>query len=345
MDDFSGTSNFTRNLTLVEEELITNQQAACYAVSAILLIVSFYILISLSLFEIKVQHENRCSLSSIRRDRRHYSRDRVTDWMRWLCLIASILLTVRISADVAETMHGDHYSFFCLVVRHIKGILQSAVLTSIFLTLWFRQRKFYKTPVMAHLTNRPVRFFSAAMIVLMTAVNLTTLILYLSTRTYKSSRRGCVVDQNAVPKILPGIFVFVSTFSFQAILLGLLIYPLIVHRQDMTQVADCAGNSNSSLMKWQSNEIALIRRVTTAAGIAVLTDITCGVISVYAFVQPYGAVRSVVYDVDQCVALICVIMSFANWKARLTPFLPKQHQVIGTIRKHVENTPRDQSTL
>uniref|UniRef100_H2XWA6 G-protein coupled receptors family 1 profile domain-containing protein n=1 Tax=Ciona intestinalis TaxID=7719 RepID=H2XWA6_CIOIN len=221
-----------------------------------------------------------------------------------MCLVASFLLFFRIIAEFIEISHGETSRNVCRYVRAFKSVVHSLVVTCIYLVLWIRQRRFYETPALEYLSTPFVRSMSFFVVIIMAVTNICNIGLYLITRAYTNLTRGCVVEWSSISKLTPGLVLFVSTLTFQLVLLGLLIYPLFHH------LKACSG---------PSNEIPYIKRVTVAAMVAVITDITCGAVTVFALKNTYGSMRQVVYDIDMLILLIAICMSFENWRHRLLP--------------------------
>jgi len=174
----------------------------------------------------------------------------------------------------------------------------------------------------------------------MATANVTTITLYLSTRQYTNSIRGCVVGVSSIPTKIPGVFLFVSTLSFQVILLCLFIYPLYRHRRAINELKLTSSSSTDS----QKREITLIRRVTVAATVTILTDIASGAISVFVFSKSYGVIRNLIYDGDMLIALLCLVFSFVDWRTRLVPCFAKPDDIVGTV-KRIKRSDADNATV
>ena len=131
---------------------------------------------------------------------------------RLLCLIAAV--------DIIEVFQTQITSDPCRWLRQVKAILSCGAITCIYLVLWLRQRHFYSLPALEHLSSRTIRFFSGSVIFIMVAANLVTIVLYVATRGYESTNRGCTVAWSTVWTKLPGLLLFLFTASFQTILVG-----------------------------------------------------------------------------------------------------------------------------
>ena len=262
----------------------------------------------------------------LNRQRINLIHDRVADWMRWLCLIASILALVRFGLELVEIELGQSSSTICDPIRKSKGVLQCAVITCLYLVLWLRQRKFYRTPAMLHLSNKIIRFFSRSVIIIMAIASVLTISLYVATRGYQSSGRGCIVQWSSIRtkvRELPGLLQFIFTTLFQVILLGLFIYPLQKHRVAMKSVVSSGPNK----------EIDVIKRITIATLVAMITDGVAGLIALFAFANSFEVLDHLVYDVDMLVNLLAIICSFADWRTQMAPFLVKQDKIVGTVKR------------
>uniref|UniRef100_H2YQW7 G-protein coupled receptors family 3 profile domain-containing protein n=1 Tax=Ciona savignyi TaxID=51511 RepID=H2YQW7_CIOSA len=275
-------------------EYYQGQRIAALVIAILVSCAGSYIFIVLTVFEVLV--------------------DRPADFMRWLCLAASFLLLWRVAAEFVEIRHGEDSRLVCRHGREFKTLLQSVIISCIYLVLWIRQRGFYKMEALARLSNPIIRGLSFSVVIIMAITSVSTVVLYFVSRAYTNSARGCVVEWSTIWKLLPGIIYFVSTFLFQIILLGLMINPIYQHIRTLNTTGISFNRSEPS------KEIILVKRVTTATAIAITTDIICGIVSVFVLTNTYGSSRQLVYDIDMLVSLIVVICSFSDWRTRLVPF-------------------------
>nr|XP_026691411.1 uncharacterized protein LOC113474457 [Ciona intestinalis] len=305
------------------------QRVAAIVIGSFAMIWSVYVSSMLCVFEVYVYKKN-ASIGTIQRSRRRsqqVTKDSAADWMRRLCLAASLLLIIRITTEFVEIRYGEISHDVCLHIRKFKSVVHSLVVTCIYLVLWVRQRGFYKMAALAQLSNPFVRSMSFFVVIIMAVTNICTIGLYLSTRAYMSSLRGCVVEWSSIWTLIPGLVLFISTLLFQIILLGLLVNPILQHLKAIRQTGMASTKTGPS------KEMVLIKRVTIAAVMAIATDIICGGISVFLLKKKYGVLRHLVYDFDMLISLTCVIVSFNDWRDRLFPFLVTPDKVVGTIRR------------
>ena len=242
---------------------------------------------------------------------------------RLLCLIAAVFALLRFIVDIIEVFQTQITSDPCRWLRQVKAILSCGAITCIYLVLWLRQRHFYSLPALEHLSSRTIRFFSGSVIFIMVAANLVTIVLYVATRGYESTDRGCTVAWSTVWTKLPGLLLFLFTASFQTILVGLFINLLYNHRK-------------SSKLPENEKETQLIKRVSIAAVVAVVTTAIVSLLSVTALSGNYGALRQTVYSIDIFISLLCVIFSFKDWRARLFVCLATEKTVAETVKRKIK---------
>ncbi|XP_076813927.1 uncharacterized protein LOC143460343 isoform X1 [Clavelina lepadiformis] len=325
--------NVTSSRMMQEPDEDTVEYVSVLVSTCLLLVMGIYLVVCLLFYEYRVGIKNR-QVGQLNRQRNNLSHDRVSDWMRWLCLIASILELVRLSLAIVEIKLGQSSSTICDPIAKFQAAFLCAVFTCIYLVLWLRQRKFYRTPAMLHLSNKIIQFFSSSVIALVVMSTLIALLLYMFTRGYHSTVSGCDLQWNSIWTMLPALLVALLTVLFQVMLLGLLIYPLHKHRVAMKSVV------SNCLHK----EIQVIKRVTLATFVAAVTDGIVGLITSGIFVSLSHIAQQVIYDVDVLVNILAVICSFADWRTRMAPFLARQHKIVGTLKRNQIDDQRSSVT-
>ena len=286
-----------------------------------------YLLFSLLYYEYRVAQKNK-QVTNRRKKLESLIIDVFADQTRILCLIAAILAVLRYIFDIIEVFQARIPSDPCRWLRQVKAVLQSGAITCIYLVLWLRQRHFYRMPALAYLSGRITRFFNGAVIVIMVVANLLTIVMYLATRAYVSTARGCTVQWSTVWTKLPGLFLFIFTTSFQLILVGLLVYPLYKH-------------GTASLLPENKRQIDLIKRVSVAAVVAVVSTGVASLLSITVLSGNYGALRQIVFSIDILVSLLCIIVSFNDWRARVLACFVSKDAVIGTVKRRRSDPAAD----
>ena len=310
VDVTSGTANVMSSSDFCTEHTLST------VLGITLLFFGTYLLFSLSFYEHQLALKNNKVTSK---------QKTIEPRTRLLCLVAAVFAFLRFILDIIEIFQAQITSDPCRWLRQVKAILYCGAITCIYLVLWLRQRHFYSQPALEHQSSRTIRFFSGSVIFIMVAANLVTIVLYVATRGYESTDRGCTVAWSTVWTKLPGLLLFLFTASFQTILVGLLIYLLY---------KDCKSSKLPENKKLK--QIHLIKRVSIAAVVAVATTAIVSLLSITALSGNYGALRQTVYSIDIFISLLCIIFSFQDWRARLFACLATENTVVGTEKRNIK---------
>ena len=306
VDVTSGTANVMSSRDFSTEHTLS----AVFGIT--LLFCGTYLLFSLSFYE----HQQL----ALKNNKVTNKQKKIEPPTRLLCLIAAVFALLRFILDIIEIFHSQISRDSCRWLRQVKAILYCGAITCIYLVLWLRQRHFYSLPALEYLSSRTIRFFSGSVVFIMVAANLVTIVLYVATRGYESTNRGCTVAWSTVWTKLLGLLLFLFTASFQIILVGLFIYPLYNRRK-------------SSNLPKNEKETQQIKRVSIAAVVAVVITAIVSLLSVTALSGNYGALRQTIYSIDTFISLLCIIFSFKDWRARLFVCLATETTVVGTAKR------------
>ncbi|XP_076813925.1 uncharacterized protein LOC143460340 [Clavelina lepadiformis] len=306
-----------------------SQYVVALVVTCWLVAIGIYLVVCLLFYEVQVGAQIR-EIRQLNKQRHNVTQQRVADWMSWLCLIASILALVRFGLELVEIVLGQSSSTICDPIRKCKAVLQWTVITCLHVVLWLRQRVFYKMPALFHLSNAVIRLISKTVVLIMAVANVFSMLLYVATRQYQNSGRGCQLSWTSIWTKLPCIVQFIFTTLFQVILLGLLVYPLYKHWMATKRVV------SNSLNK----EVELIKRVTIATLVTMVLDIAAGLLVLHTFDQAYEILYDLVYDIDLLINLLAVICTLADRRTRMAPFLVRQSKIVETTRRKYDNSQR-----
>ena len=217
---------------------------------------------------------------------------------------------------------------YCDEIVKTKVTLSSIAVLSTGLFLWVRQRFCYSDPAMKHLSSYATRCISWTSLGLLFLAQFVGSALFLITRFYKLTHRGCFMFYSTIPAFLPWVFSGVVTIFSQFTLLLLFLYPLVRHK------------SLSHFQSLSQSLLPVIRRASATSSICSITDfISCLLILLVK--DPYEITPTLAYDVSLVTNVFCVIFSFNDWKLRLfAPFCyqsqeeshEKQLSVYGRIK-------------
>lgn len=230
-------------------------------------------------------------------------------------LFASVCAFLRVGIDL-RLIFGRENDFGCDLSLKFKILTYAVSIMAVHFTLWLRQRIFYKDVRLKHLSTRLVRTISWTMGVVLIITGTLIIVSFLIGVRYTGSPSGCVVTRINIFADLRWIFVGVGTLFFQICFLGLFIYPLVRHhRNTKLLTGDIAGNN--PIME-------LIRRVTFLTSIAVISGVLIVVIA--AMLPDVESIDLLLYDIDNVVNIVCLLLSFSNWRERMMPWRIKDEE-------------------
>ena len=294
------TSNMTSSTQFTDQKLVAT------ILCIFLLLCATYLLIALSFFEYQTRLRQNSKSKTFCRNLTKEERFRV------LCLCSVIFMQLRYALELVEIFQNEFTFSPCAWTRPTKMFMLTGSAVCTYLILWLRQRNFYNTPRLKHISNNVTRTCSFFVIVFMAASASIPVILYLSTRSYaRSMYFGCVDTFPTVWHWLPGLLYYILVLLFQSMLISLFFYPPWKHR-------------HSSLVE-HKDLMQMIKRVRNAATVAVVTTSVSGLLSLVLLntptIQESDELLHILLDFDILVNLLSVIIAFKNWRARLAPFL------------------------
>ena len=272
---------------------------------AIFTMMMVYLVVALIIYEWKKPKNNIISLrhlSDLNRSLQFALK------MRLLTLLAVLLVLGRFVCENYELLAqytGVCYDY-CNIIVKIKVTLTAVALYCIYSFLWMRQQFFYAEPAVQHLSRPLIRALSWGSLGLLTLALLIGTVLFLVTRFYKMTERGCLNHHNTIPPVIPWIFLGTATVLSQLILFALFVYPLLQHKSQL----DASSCSNFSSFA------PLIKRVAMAAAICIISDIIALLLIVLVKDQD-EIIPTLAYDISLVVNVICVMATFSDWWDRL----------------------------
>lgn len=161
--------------------------------------------------------------------------------------------------------------------------------------LWLRQRVLYEHKALSHLTNKFSRFVSKYFIFFMITTILLVLIMYFVIVFGQVCDADCYHDFILTSQIL-------WPCSVQMPLLVLFLHPLLKHR-------------NTRLLN-DTRYVSLMKRMVGFAATCLITDVATAIITA----RLYFDIQLNLLLLKLVVNPVCVILTPANWKARLFPW-------------------------
>lgn len=224
-------------------------------------------------------------------------------------LFSAVLSLCRFILELVESEYDQNELHdLCTALRGIKAILLTVSMVCIYLVLWIRQHGLNKLMDHQLVVNKLARVVSSSVPFLMVSAFTFCTGLFLGSRTYRSSKRGCVLDKSFTWTKLPTVLIFVNTLIFQLILLAMLIYPLAKHQSFI-----------ATMTNEQRGHHDVIKRVTLCTITAISCNGMASMVTLIGLQKPYGLYRQILFDFDNCISIVCVCLSFSDWKYRLFP--------------------------
>ncbi|CAK8682766.1 uncharacterized protein LOC143470602 [Clavelina lepadiformis] len=199
---------------------------------------------------------------------------------------------------------------YCVINHRITTISAIIILTCVYFALWFRVYSiFYRHPVIKRGSSRSVRIISKLTVIILGVMFVVNSVTFLTSPPYITEEVGCVKLPDPGHTVVKWGLLVTSTVVFQVTLLGLFVYPLIMHRRNTLH-----HGFDSKLV------MPAIKRAFVTASICIVSDVLN---SIYAIAnnESLTYIRHTVYGCNLAINLIALICSNADWKQRLFPFV------------------------
>ena len=315
--NFSTSLNNTDTSYSYETEAVVSQIFAY-----ILAVASLYFAVSFAVYEYRVVAKNKKI-----RVGRMVRKDNVQNLMSRLCLSASAILSLKTNLNLIEIEHQTSPPVYvCTVIRDVKYGVYSASVTLAYSVLWMRQKKFYTSECMKHLTNELLRWLSKYSIVIMITSVVGGFVLIISTRNYIGSTSGCKLHTTTIPSNFPGILIFVLTLIYQLLLLFLTVFPLVKHR-----------NITSSFNIKQKRKMTEVKRCCKSTTATIVWSGISGIMALNAL-EAHNMWLQLIYDLDALMLLLSVVACFKDYRFRICSWIVKEENVRPSVRRREQDS-------
>lgn len=232
-----------------------------------------------------------------------------------LCALTGTLMFA--SKLVFQILHLLPYELhFCAVMKNVIFVLMTWTLVFIFLLLWLRQRSFYVHPSMKHLTSSVTRFLSGLTVVLILATGIVVPALFGLARYFVVSTSGCHFVEDTYLAYLYLVVTALISIIFHGSLLYLFICPIIRHNTAL------APTDNLSRSNPVGGLTPVIKRAVLVTAVCVVSDITIFIST--PLLSSNEDIQTIIEDFIVLANIICMTLTFVNWKERLFPFVSKK---------------------
>lgn len=227
-----------------------------------------------------------------------------------LCIVSSVLAFIRVGIDW-RLVFGRDTDLSCNIGIKTENVSSGLALSTIYFTLWMRQRIFYKDVRLQHLSSKIVRFISWFMVVFLALSFFCVIVLFVVGVDYKATPLGCLSVARDRIGTIRWVMLLICSVTFQICILALFVYPLIKHRQAMKKVRGEYNDNDDMVIK-------LVKRTTISTATSLCSDMVVFVIVL--IIDHVGSVGFLLYDLTLITNLICLILSFPDWKRRIQPW-------------------------
>ena len=237
--------------------------------------------------------------------------------LRRLCLTAGFVLLVTSFSGVVMFVTFQLFpsASFCnwmskghFVLRTVTEILLNTI-------LWMRQKMFYQHPAMGHLTSKFTRAISWAFFVLMLCSAMLSLVVFMF-GYYPVLEAQCLMHKQFEIFLVDERVFFALSIAliiiYRVLFLGLLLYPLIKHKQDLSK-SHIGGKHHSNLMR-------VIKRVLAADILCILLFIGVAVLTATLLANQTIMLLIVLWEWELVLGFVFIMLSFVDWKKRLLPW-------------------------
>ena len=327
----AATLYFTDNQTTIHDEFLFRHSIWLidFIVAAVVLVVSFYLIVTLTYHWLKCRRENH---------RAHRSREhQLSNITKKICIAVAImtflyqilsigylLLEMRVTGQNLEVFL-ETLTLLCKILPRARVSVLIIATALIYLFLWERQRVFYINPSLKTLNSKSVRATSYLVLTFWIIYFIPVVIVYCVMVQYELQHpEGCRATRNSLLRYR-NIIVSWHCLSvlMQIALLGLFINPmfnrlLILNQNKRKKTGSVRKNSVSRLM-------SRIRRAVILTFVCLISDILSG-ISVILLFRLNTNNFSFPYNINLIVNLLAVIGCFDNWKSIMWPWAENETQ-------------------
>ena len=180
--------------------------------------------------------------------------------------------------------------------------------TAAFFALWFRVFIiFYRHPLIKASLSKFVIVMSKAVVLFLVVMVGVNLFNFLTAPAYVTCPFGCMRVKDETQSALKWGMLVASVVLFQATLLFLFVYPLIMHRKNMIN-----SGFQSKLV------LPIIKRAFVTAIFCIISNIVIGFYGI-ASEEKFTYIRHIVYGINFVISLVALLCFSADWKERLFP--------------------------
>jgi len=233
-----------------------------------------------------------------------------------ICGAFSVLVYVGIEIPMVSPPKNP----FCAIYHRIKITSFAVAVFCAYFALWFRVfTVFYRNKVMKKNMSKLLQYVNISALPFLCLMVASNLVSFLSAPPYTYAGCGCKAVQSTENNAIKWAILVICTTVFQVVLLFSFTYPLCLHRKKMLS----RGCDHGAI-------IPIVKRAAVVAFVCIISDLLN-----FAFAALYKGPtvypNHIAFTCNLLVNLIGTIMSFANWREKLLPFVKTKKSTRATV--------------
>jgi len=306
---FTNRSNTTASFPTTSTKILyTNDVRTITAIFSLLIVVGVYLTVSLIIFSRRVKYVQDivCQKNSAAKERFF-----VENIVSALLLLSAVITLVRYAVVLVELYTGREKSKYndvkCTWLSRFKAALGLITRLCVYSVMWIRQRNFNKNLSLQGAVSTKHNIISGIVMVFLVSTFVLGIVLVFTVRKFEGSLQGCrIVANDDRKRFFTFLTHFIFTILFQLLLISLLIYPLIKYRKDLERM-----DTDQKL------HLKVLKKLVICTSVEIIFNGVMLAISQTIPADAHNLYRQFIYDIDNLVLFLCVLVSFSDWKDRL----------------------------
>ncbi|XP_076813408.1 uncharacterized protein LOC143459967 [Clavelina lepadiformis] len=259
--------------------------------------------------------------------RRNRHRVNTGGWMRNTLLFTVYVNFFRVLVEQMIFLDGGSSDVACNTLTKLMITLTAVSIHGCLVFLWLRQFAFYANPLLRKIRPRSLKLISFATYVEMVVTVLLALVLHLWWRDYFTLENVCVPlhESETVSVYVPFGVMVISTVSIQISLTFLFVYPIVCHNVQMKKRSEGGRrNSGQAVFKSTNRLLKCVKRALVGGTVGITTDVIGAMVSMWLLDDLPIFVLSVLYELNILLNIGCLLYTYVNWREIVFPWLRRK---------------------
>jgi len=304
-------------------------------INGVLVVIALYLFLALVFHTVRIEKPRK------QRFRQLSIESKYGVLSKYSCILIAVASLLRhstsfarnwINLNINRTQSQDSLMSACRSLPQFGDFALTFGIGLVFQFLWFRQRVFYIHPSLKILSNKCVKFFSFAVMIMWLLFYIPLYPAYFSLVNFQYvMNQGCVPHESSVAPYEEIIIVWTATsFLMQISLLFLFVYPIL--KCTLWQDQKRENRSNTLLMK-------RVKKAVILASVCFLTDLLTILAVIFVFTPSSNAPAPIFdFGVNLLINHLVTIACFDHWKQLLWPWTLTDARISRRRKKDVTST-------